>query len=888
MTSERISRVWGIILLTITIFSLSFPAYAKYSGGRGEPNAPYRISHSGDLMLLSKSPEDYDKHFIMIADIDLDPNLPGRKVFVEAVIGASLKTPFVGVFDGNGHTISNLTIWGWDKDGLGLFRRLEYEAEIKDLGIVDCSIVGSYAVGGLVGYNYGTVSHCYSTGQVNGDWYVGGLVGFNANPVNLCYSTGKVSGESYVGGLVGFNRVDVIRCYSSCTVNGNEAVGGLIGYHRGPGIDYHGASVANCFSVGAVSGNSSVGGLVGSGGGRVLCSFWDIEMSGQSVSAGGVGLTTAEMMDPYMLGLNGFANDINWVLDAGGAYPRLAWEGTPGQIIPEPLIGWLEGCGTSEEPYRINIAGQLIQLRRASALWDKHFVLDADIDLDPNLPGGQVFTQAVIPVFLGVFDGNGHTISNMTITGNSYLGLFGQLLAQAEVKKLGVVDVNITGSGDYVGGLAGRNSDGSYSVLNGCYTTGTIIGNEIVGGLVGMNYEHGSVTQCYSTAVVGSTGEFAVGGLIGYNYFSTVTHQCYSTGTVSSTGELSSIGGLLGYDEEYGSNVIQCFWDTHTSGQAESAGGTGKSTADMQKASTFLDAGWDFMDETTNGTDDVWWILKGKKDYPRLWWETRVPWPTTWKGSGTPDDPYQIATAEDLMLLGDSPEHYLNHFIMTADIDLNSNHAGPKVFYEAVIAPDSNSATTWYEGPPFGGVFDGNGHTISHLTVNGGEYLGLFGRMFGEVRNLGIVDVNITSSSRYAGALIGQNYGTVNRCYSTGTIGGNEVVGGLVGYNYYDATVSNCYSTGIVSGKKYIGGLVGIGSSDTVTDCFWDIETSGCTTSVGGIGTTMAEMQTAKPFIEAGWDFVGETDNGTEDIWLIDEGQDYPRLWWEIGDEVSP
>jgi len=66
-----------------------------------------------------------------------------------------------------------------------------------------------------------------------------------------------------------------------------------------------------------------------------------------------------------------------------------------------------------------------------------------------------------------------------------------------------------------------------------------------------------------------------------------------------------------------------------------------------------------------------------------------------------------------------------------------------------------------------------------------------------------------------------------------------------------------------------------------VTACFWDIQTSGQATSVGGTGKTTAEMQTASTFLEAGWDFVGETENGTEDIWWINEGKDYPRLWWE-------
>jgi len=66
--------------------------------------------------------------------------------------------------------------------------------------------------------------------------------------------------------------------------------------------------------------------------------------------------------------------------------------------------------------------------------------------------------------------------------------------------------------------------------------------------------------------------------------------------------------------------VTACLWDTQTSGQSTSAGGIGKTTAEMQTASTFLDGGWDFVDEVANGTKDIWWILEGQ-DYPRLWWE---------------------------------------------------------------------------------------------------------------------------------------------------------------------------------------------------------------------------------------------------------------------------
>jgi hypothetical protein len=115
------SRISGAITLLITILSLSLPVYAKYSGGTGEPNAPYQIATAEDLMLLGESPEDYDKHFILIADIDLDPNLPGRKVFNRAIIAHDTfdRISFTGAFDGNNHTISHLTISG--DTYLGLF-----------------------------------------------------------------------------------------------------------------------------------------------------------------------------------------------------------------------------------------------------------------------------------------------------------------------------------------------------------------------------------------------------------------------------------------------------------------------------------------------------------------------------------------------------------------------------------------------------------------------------------------------------------------------------------------------------------------------------------------------------------------------------------------------
>jgi The GLUG motif len=147
------------------------------------------------------------------------------------------------------------------------------------------------------------------------------------------------------------------------------------------------------------------------------------------------------------------------------------------------------------------------------------------------------------------------------------------------------------------------------------------------------------------------------------------------------------------------------------------------------------------------------------------------------------------------------------------------------------------------------------------------------------------------SGSEAIGGLIGQNGtagraphpGRIDRSYSLATVRGETLVGGLVGHNVW-STVSRCYSAGTASGTEWVGGLVGGGGGplSDVAASFWDIEASGLTVSSGGLGKTTAQMRTAGTFLEAGWDFVGEAENGTEDIWWIDEGRDYPRLWWEV------
>jgi hypothetical protein len=145
----------------------------------------------------------------------------------------------------------------------------------------------------------------------------------------------------------------------------------------------------------------------------------------------------------------------------------------------------------------------------------------------------------------------------------------------------------------------------------------------------------------------------------------------------------------------------------------------------------------------------------------------------------------------------------------------------------------------------------------------------------------GLVGLNTTISSWWG--LVG----TITNCYATGLVLGDSNVGGLVGVNEHGAVIASSYGTGAVGGSQMTaGGLVGSADANDVVASFWDTQTSGPTTIAVGTGKTTAEMQTAKTFLDAGWDFVGESQNGTENIWAICEGLDYPKLAWQfvIGD----
>jgi hypothetical protein len=283
-----------------------------------------------------------------------------------------------------------------------------------------------------------------------------------------------------------------------------------------------------------------------------------------------------------------------------------------------------------------------------------------------NGTGWQPIGGALDERFGGLFRGQGYKIKDLCINRPDewYIGLFGCVYLGV-IKDIAVVNAtvtgnagvgsvvgynycgtvsnsystgNVTGNTFWLGGLVGINGNGgtisdSYSttsasgsesvgglvgendgIVTSCYATGNVIGYHVVGGLVGIN-EAGTVNHSYSTGVV--NGTITVGGLVGGNY-NTVTNS-YSMGNVVSTGTYQ-IGGLVGGN---GGIVNNSFWDTETSGQSTSDGGTGKTTAEMKDIATFSGAGWNITAVANPSVRNpaYSWNIVDNVTYPFLSWQ---------------------------------------------------------------------------------------------------------------------------------------------------------------------------------------------------------------------------------------------------------------------------
>ena len=274
---------------------------AAFAGGTGTAEDPYQIANGAQLAYLASSVnsgETYTgKNFVLTANIDLNglPWTPIANSFSDALLGGSNYRIFAGNFDGNGYTISKVSIGSetapLEADVLGLFGATE--GKISNLNLDTVSIHGvakitsGYVIGpagGLVGYSAGSIENCHVTGLtmdmnaqdggIAGAYWIGGLVGAldGTQLINECSVSGSITentGKGSIGGLIGElgKAAKITYSRSDVTVNvkadprGGADVGGFIG--KGNGKTDAETVIRNCYATGNVTGGAYTGGFAG-------------------------------------------------------------------------------------------------------------------------------------------------------------------------------------------------------------------------------------------------------------------------------------------------------------------------------------------------------------------------------------------------------------------------------------------------------------------------------------------------------------------------------------------------------------------------------------------------------------------------------------------------
>ncbi|MDD5225684.1 MAG: GLUG motif-containing protein, partial [Candidatus Omnitrophica bacterium] len=517
------------------------------------------------------------------------------------------------------------------------------------------------------------------------------------------------------------------------------------------------------------------------------------------------------------------------------------------------------GSGAADDPYLVYDITQLQAMGTNATTLSKSYTLANNIDASSttgwNAGAGFDPVGDSTNKYSGTFAGADHTITNLTInrSAESDVGLFGRTNG-ATIKDVGLVNVsakgtnrvgglvglnykssidnsyvtgNVTGTGDYIGGLAGINryTRSSFGISNS-YSTSDVTGGRNAGGLVGYNYDSASISNSYATGIV--TGISYIGGLVGRNYNSASVSNSHATGSV--TGTATSIGGLVGYNTKNASVS-----DSYATGLV-----TGNSVSGNYVGGL---VGWNYDYSSISNsyaTGDVTGNYRiggfvGQNDY-----------------HASIDNGYATGTVTGTTQIGGFVGYnYLSSTIAnshaTGSATGTSDYVGGLVGRNTAAISDSY-ATGNATGASFvGGLAGNNTSTIANSYAMGnvsgsGDVGGLVGQAAGSSISESYATGSVTGTGNNVGGLVGYNYASssISRSYATGNVTGASAVGGFVGSNGNSnldgfSTISDSYATGSVTGTgNQVGGLVGSNSSDPYVTSSATISNSYATGSVTG------------------------------------------------------
>lgn len=531
------------------------------------------------------------------------------------------------------------------------------------------------------------------------------------------------------------------------------------------------------------------------------------------------------------------------------------WDGT--------AVAFTQGRGTKEEPWLIENAEQLAylaqQVNNGTDYERNHFLLVSDLDLSGKewTPIGTYGNP-----FWGGFDGGGHTITGMTITGDGdYVGLFGECrnftADSSYIKSVTVKGANISGH-SHVGAIAGEGANISdcYSIENticaawcvggicgsltgnisGCYNSSSVSGNSTAGGIMGSASSErtvGVVEYCYNIgAVTVRQQDSSVGGITGASAHRYNISNCLNCGKITGNGK--NVGGIAGStDSNYMNFIGNCYYNSDLNNAGVGEGASDKviplTTSQLCGAlpegldSTIWKEG-SVDTSTAKATDTGSRFGTATGTYINLTKvadikETKTAPVPVYNYVTTNGDDWDIytliTTAEEFAAIGQDRDEtkWSANYVLGNDIDVSG------VQLSSIGDP----------GTPYTGKFSGDGHTISHVDMtkeNDVYSSGLFAQIgytqnqlseSGKVMLLAANGV-IASNTEAGGICESLSVGEIYGCSFTGTVKG-YTAGGICGNVGQYTKISQCFFAGDVQGKDSAAGICGYSPFKVIDHC---------------------------------------------------------------------
>ena len=548
-----------------------------FTKGRGTKEEPWLIENAEQLAYLAQQVNngtDYKReHFRLVSDLDLRGN-EWTPIGTEGNL-------FWGGFDGDGHTITGMTITGKENSYVGLFGECRNftaaSSYIKSVTVKGANISGKSFVGAIAGAG-ANISDCYSIeNTIYASRCVGGVCGSLIGKISGCYNSSSVSGISTAGGIMGSASYEgndgngvVEYCYNIGTVTVSEqdsSVGGITG------ASANRYDISNCLNCGKITGNGkNVGGIAGSTDSNYMnfignC-YYNSDLNNAGVGEGAsdkvIPLTTSQLCGALPEGLDSTIwkegsvdTSTAKATDTGsrfgtatGTYINLTKVAKIGETktASVPVYNYVTTNGDDWDTYTlITTAEEFVAIGRDDTKWSGNYVLENDIDVS-----GVKLTSIGNPgtAYTGKFSGDGHTISHINLQeGNGYGSLFGY------VKDSKVMLLAVNGEID----LGNNDAGGICGVLDGGEIYGSSFIGTVKGATVGGICAHGGsgkISQCFFEGDL--QGRNATAGICGMGGNVGGINHCISIATIDITENDGNLAGITNI-KDYG--VTNCYFN---------------------------------------------------------------------------------------------------------------------------------------------------------------------------------------------------------------------------------------------------------------------------------------------------------------------------------------